>query len=373
MKRLVIVLISFALVIAFTAPYKADAYDDYLKEYKPDSAVDELPEAARERLSDIGANGFDYRDFQSFGFAEILSLFLGSSEEAAAPLRLMSSVVAVMLLSSVLSGLRNSLESSMLQTVLNTVTTLCITCALVIPITSFISRCAELISAAANFTVAFVPIMGAVILLSGRVASSASYSAVTVFAGTLVSKLSAEFIAPLMRILLGVSVCSAVSQGINLSGIISLVSRVSKWLLGIMMALFTAVLALRQVISGGADTLSARAVKFSLSSFVPVVGAALSEAYSTVQSSVGLLKSGAGVFAVLAILATFAPILVQGMCWQFTVWVGRAVGEVLGQKEPCAVLEAVGSVLGILMGIVLCVMSIFIISSAVILLLGGSQ
>ena len=47
------------------------------------------------------------------------------------------------------------------------------------------------------------------------------------------------------------------------------------------------------------------------------------------------------------------------------------VGEVLDLKEPCLVLNAVNTVITTVLAILLCIMSIFIISTALVLLLGG--
>ena len=141
-------------------------------------------------------------------------------------------------------------------------------------------------------------------------------------------------------------------------------------ILGFAMTIFTAVLSFRQIITVSTDDISTRAVRFTLSSFIPIVGSALSEAYKTVQGSVNLLKSGLGVFVIISIAFVFLPVIFQCILWIFTLTVGKSIAEVLDISKVKDLLEGICSVLSTLLAIVLCIMSIYIISTALVLLLG---
>ena len=94
------------------------------------------------------------------------------------------------------------------------------------------------------------------------------------------------------------------------------------------------------------------------------------EAYKTVQGSVNLLKSGLGVFAIISIAFVFLPVILQCVLWIFTLTVGKSIAEVLDISKVKDLLEGICSVLSTLLAIVLCIMSIYIISTALVLLLG---
>ena len=108
-----------------------------------------------------------------------------------------------------------------------------------------------------------------------------------------------------------------------------------------------------------------------LSSFIPIVGSALSDAYKTVQGSIGVLKSGVGVFVILSIAVIFLPVVIQSFLWIATLWIGKLTAEVLILSQTAKLLECVISVFSTLLGIVLCIMSIYIISTALVLVMGG--
>lgn len=220
---------------------------------------------------------------------------------------------------------------------------------------------------------AYVPVMAVIMASSGSVAGSASYYAVMIGAGEGVSQLSSKIIVPLLNMFLGLSITSSVSPSVNLSGFMSMISKSVKWLLGFAMTIFTAVLTFRQLISVSVDNVSTRAVRFTLNSFIPIVGSALSDAYKVVQGSIGLLKSGIGIIVILSVTIVFMPMILQGVMWMFTLWIGKSTAEVLNLNGPAKLLENISSVFSTLIAVLLCIMSIYILSTAAVIMLGGGS
>lgn len=371
MRTLISVLL-IAVIIIFTC-FSATAaeFDDLLKDNNADEIINSLPDDAKNSLNDLGIKGFDYSALEKITPEKILSGILNTfTEQGKTPLKAFAAVVSILLLYSILYGLRNSFESS-LQPVLSVVTTICICCALVIPLTDFITSAVGVIKTSSDFMLSYIPLMTAVISFSGQPLSAAGYYGIMTFSGQAVNRISSEIIAPFMKVFLAVSVSSAVSPNINLGGIVRFISKLTKILLGFVMSVFTGVLSFKQVVSAGADSLSSRAVRFSLTSFVPVVGSALSEAYRTIQGSVGVLKSGAGVIAVIAVAVMYLPIIIQCVFWILTLLLSKSIGEMLCLREPCALLEAVYTVVSTLLAVILCLAAVFLISTAVVILTGG--
>ena len=373
MKRIIAFLfVFFTMFSASTIVAYADTYDDFLEEYKVQDLYDSMPKDAKNILNSIGVDGIDYTKLNDIKFediwTELLNLF---ANQGATPLKILAILIAIMLLYSVVSTLKTSAKTTSMEQVLSVCVTLCITCVIVIPVCSIIDSGVEVIQTSSKFMIAYIPIMVLVMASSGRTVSSASYYSFMIFAGEGVSQVSSNIVAPFLRLFLGLSVTSAVSPNVNLGGVVSTVSKITKWLLGFVMTIFTALLTFKQLITTAMDNVSTRAVRYTLTSFIPIVGSALSDAYKTVQSSVGLLKSNIGVFVIIAVVIVFCPALIQCLIWIFSLQICKGAGELLSLKEPCMIIEAVNTVITTIFAILLCIMSIFIISTAVILLLGG--
>lgn len=329
-----------------------------------------LSDEASRALSELGVTSADADALSALSFENVmaaLSKMAGSGMTA--PLKGLITMTAVLLLCSMLTAYQNNLTES--GETVQTVAVLCLSGAVAVPAVGFIGTAGDVIAQCANLFLAYIPIMAVMLAASGKAVSSASYQALTVAAGQGVMRVSSDMILPLLHIFLGIAVSSGIAPQVGLGGFLSLITKLTKWLLGFVMAIFTAVLSLRQAASGALDSLGSKAARFALSSFVPVVGSALSEAYKTVQGSLHVLRSGLGIFVILALAFTFLPVLLQGLGWSLCLFVGKALAEALGVSHCAKLLEALGTVFSTLTAVLLCVPAVLLIAAAAAFAIGG--
>ena len=329
-----------------------------------------LSDEASRALSELGVTSADADALSALSFENVmaaLSKMAGSGMTA--PLKGLITMTAVLLLCSMLTAYQNSLTES--GETVQTVAVLCLSGAVAVPAVGFIGTAGDVIAQCANLFLAYIPIMAVMLAASGKAVSSASYQALTVAAGQGVMRVSSDMILPLLHIFLGIAVSSGIAPQVGLGGFLSLITKLTKWLLGFVMAIFTAVLSLRQAASGALDSLGSKAARFALSSFVPVVGGALSEAYKTVQGSLHVLRSGLGIFVILALAFTFLPVLLQGLGWSLCLFVGKALAEALGVSHCAKLFEALGTVFSTLTAVLLCVPAVLLIAAAAAFAIGG--
>ena len=275
-KSVVIITVVFVLIALSCVCANAEEGEMI---YDMSNVFDSLSDDIKQSLQNMGVDLGDFSKLANLSFenvmGEILSLALGN---ISSPLKGLVNITALLLLCSVISAYNGSLSCDISNS-LNITATLCITCAAVVPAVGVIGSTGSVICTASNIMLAYVPVMAVIMASSGSVAGSASYYAVMIGAGEGVSQLSSKIIVPLLNMFLGLSITSSVSPSVNLSGFMSMISKSVKWLLGFAMTIFTAVLTFRQLISVSVDNVSTRAVRFTLNSFIPIVGSALSDAY----------------------------------------------------------------------------------------------
>ena len=363
-KSVVIITVVFVLIALSCVCANAEEGEMI---YDMSNVFDSLSDDIKQSLQNMGVDLGDFSKLANLSFenviGEILSLALGN---ISSPLKGLVNITALLLLCSVISAYNGSLSCD-ISSSLNITATLCITCAAVVPAVGVIASTGSVICTASNIMLAYVPVMAVIMASSGSVAGSASYYAVMIGAGEGVSQLSSKIIVPLLNMFLGLSITSSVSPSVNLSGFMSMISKSVKWLLGFAMTIF------RQLISVSVDNVSTRAVRFTLNSFIPIVGSALSDAYKVVQGSIGLLKSGIGIIVILSVTIVFMPVILQGVMWMFTLWIGKSTAEVLNLNGPAKLLENISSVFSTLIAVLLCIMSIYILSTAAVIMLGGGS
>lgn len=107
-----------------------------------------------------------------------------------------------------------------------------------------------------------------------------------------------------------------------------------------------------------------------VSSFIPVVGGAISDAYTTIKGSLGLLRGGVGSFGIIALVLTVLPTILSIFSVQISVGLGQVAADIFGVKQISAFLKNISSVLSIAMSLVLCFSVMLIISTTIVMMVG---
>ena len=372
MKKLGIIFIAlFSLMIL--SVFSASAEENVEYEYDFSGVYNSLSEDAKQHMISIGADSADSASLSNLSFDSIISEIENiAAENVKSPLGGLVSITAMLIICSMLSAYKSSLSPE-IGTTLNTASALCICCAVLSPAIATINSACDTIVNASNLLLAFVPIAGVLMVSSGQPFGSAAYCASVIAAGQGVAQASQRIVLPFLNMFLGLSVSSGLSPDINLGGFTAFISKAFKWLLAFVMTVFTSVLGIKQVVTNSLDNVSGRTVRFALSSFVPVVGSALSEAYRTVSGSISLLKSGLGVFVIIAVAVTFLPVLIKCLLWSLALKTGKATAEVLGLNQSAVLLGGISSVFSVMIAVILCVAAVYIISAAMVFMIGGAS
>jgi len=115
---------------------------------------------------------------------------------------------------------------------------------------------------------------------------------------------------------------------------------------------FTFYLGLTGVLRGSADAAAVKAARTALSAGLPVVGKLLADASESLVAGLAMLRSATGVFGLLAVCAAVAlPLLRLGLrCLLFRA--AAALGGVVAGERLSRLLASLGTVYGMLMGLV---------------------
>ncbi len=355
-----------------SSPTAEDYYASQLEESGAAQLPYSLPEQARESLGALGASDADWRSIQNVTpqgvFSEIASLF---GQKSRAPLQAAVSVLAVVLLCAFIDGMRLSFADKPLGGAVSLVAVLFLSLTVIRPVSQCIASAAEVVEGAAGFLLACVPVLTGILLAGGQAVSAGTYNILVVGAGNVISLFAAGFFVPLLNIFLALSIASSLSPGLNLSGICGWFAKIVQWGLGLSMTVFTSLLTVQSAVAASADGTAAKAAKFLLGSFVPVVGGALSDAFTTVQGSVQLLKSGVGAFGLLGTIFIFLPAVAECALWMLTLNLCAGIAAIFNLKEIVGLLSAVAKAAGLALAIVLCSMAVILISMALMLAIGG--
>ena len=344
-----------------------DIFDDDIA--RIEDSVDEDTSQGLEALGtpdvqSVIANGINTAAIWEY----IITLF---STYSSSTLSALMVLVAVMLFASIAESYTYSLRYTDTKDIMGVVVGLFFTSVVVSPVAQLVSASVTVIQGASAVMMVYLPVMAGIMAFSGHAIASGGYYAAVTAVSQLLSRIAASVLSPLLNVFLSLSVSASICGRVRLGGLIESISKCFKYVLTFSMSIFVAVIGLNSALSNAADSVADKAVKFSLSSFIPIIGSSVSEAYSTIQGSVNILRSGIGVFVILAVFTAFAPLMMKSLLWSMAIGAAKTVGEALAVSSGTAILNALSLFLSALRAILIAVMTVFIISSSVMISVGG--
>lgn len=220
-----------------------------------------------------------------------------------------------------------------------------------------------------TFMLAYIPVFSSVAATSASPAAAGSYYVLIFTVCELLGYLTSALVLPFLGLLTAFAIVQPMSGLFSYGGFVEGVKKIVVWVLGIGMTIFTGLLTIQSVIGSSADSVGIRTAKFAASSFIPVVGSSVSDAYTTVRASLGVIRAGVGGIGIIALLVMVLRPVAVILCVKFAVFLASVISGMLGEKQLNGLLQSLNAVLTILLSAVVCFGLVFIVSTAVILML----
>ncbi len=359
MKYFIIAAVSFVLLLAAAVPLKSLADE-------PEDIYSELTEQLDEALAEFDL-GIGYDDISELGFGELMSTILDKlSARLAAPMRLFSAILLIIVAASVL---RTSAGSALGGASGGTYDMVCVMSAAAVAapqlIDVFTDTVAE-IELCGGFIIVFVPVFTAVAVMCGGVTSAGVYHLLILGASEMITELSESYLLPILGAATALSVTGSVFPDSSLESVVGLLKKAATWSITVVMTLFTGFVTLKCSIAGKADGVAVKTVKTVISGAVPVVGGAVSDAYATVKGSFEVIGSTVGAAGVIAIVLLLLPKILELFAYRGVMLLGAAAADMFSAPSLSKLLKSFDGALAIAQCVLVCYGLMFLISSAIL-------
>ena len=332
----------------------------------------QVPDQTQEILAQLDLNNLGYRLILSLTPGQIWQVCKAAfSKMIRAPLLLLGMLVAVILLCAVMDALKIGFNAKGLEKVFNGVAVLCLITIVLEPVTDCIQKASQAIFQGSMFMNGFIPVFCGILASGGQPVSAGVYHLLLFGTSQVVGQAASQILVPLISIFLAFCFTGAIVPELHLDQIGKTVKKFVNWALGLLLTIYVGLLGIQSIVAVSADTVTVKTAKFVTSSFVPVIGSALSDALVTAQACLKLLKASVGVYGILIAVFTFLPLFVEIICWYLAMQAAAFLGQLMGTGSITKVLEGTASALGLLMSITLLFGLLFIISTTVMLVVGA--
>ncbi|MBR1384607.1 MAG: sporulation protein, partial [Ruminococcus sp.] len=197
------------------------------------------------------------------------------------------------------------------------------------------------------------------------------YSGATVLLCETVSFVSSNLLLPLLFSMTALTIVSAVGTDKRLSAAAEGIKKTVVWLLSTVTVIFVGVLSLQGLTGAAADGLAAKSVRLAASSFIPVIGGSVSEAYSAVMGGMGVIRTTLGTVGMIALAVMALRPLLLIIAMRLVLFMARLINDMLCASRVSELLKGLDQVLGLGMSIIITAAAAFLVSTAAIMFVSG--
>lgn len=214
---------------------------------------------------------------------------------------------------------------------------------------SMIRLGADTVARLSDYGKLLLPVMTAAMAAQGGVTSSAALYAGTAAFDAVLSQGIAKILVPMVYIFLILSIGACALSEPMLGKMRDTVKGLLSWVLKTVLYIFTGYMSITGAVSGTADAATIKAAKLTISGMVPVVGGILADASESVIAGVGIMKSAAGIYGLLAILALWISPFLQIAVRYLLLKATAAVCGVFEVKQLTGLVRSFSAAMGLLL------------------------
>ncbi|WP_294581244.1 stage III sporulation protein AE [uncultured Ruminococcus sp.] len=292
------------------------------------------------------------------------------SQRIEAPFQMLAGIFSVILFAALLQSIENGSLQKNTSQVFEYLCAVAAVSVLASPLLQSFSAVETALSQGADFMTAFVPVFAGILAAGGTVGSAVCYQTAVIALADGVMQMICRVLLPFCTMSFALAIIDAVSPSVSVGGLLRLSRKITTWTLGLFMSGFLGVLSMQNFISGSVDTAASKTTRYVISNFVPVVGSAVSDAYTTVRGSLQILRSTTGVIGILSLALLFLPPLVQLLLYRGVVALGTAAAELFGTKRLHRLLQGTQQALAIAFALLVCFGVLFVIATAIAMTIG---
>ncbi|MCM1328568.1 MAG: stage III sporulation protein AE [Ruminococcus sp.] len=286
------------------------------------------------------------------------------------PLKVFASVMAVILIAAFIESMEDSLSNKSLSKIFGVICVLISVGIISGSVSDSLKTAAEALNSGGTFMMGYVPVFAGITASSGSVTSAVSYNMLLLLVAETAVQLSGELIIPVLSVCMAMGIVESINPDFHLSGITEAVKNVVTFALGFIMTVFIGLLSLQSIVGASADTLGVKAAKFMVANCIPVVGGAIADTYTTVKSSLGLLRGGAGFFGIAAIFIIILPPILEIAAIKLMLTAADVVSGIFGASRIKILIKNSSWIMTTVFCLLICFSVMLIISTAILMLVG---
>lgn len=286
------------------------------------------------------------------------------------PLQILASLLAIMLISVIVNNMEDTLSNKSTSGMFGVISVLISVGLISSSVSSCIDTASETLTSGSQFMIGYVPVFAGITASSGSVTSATAYNLLVILVSQGAAQIFADIIVPVLSLCMAVGIIEAINPEIRLSGITEGIKKGVTFIIGLVMVVFIGLMSLQSIVGASADTLGVKAAKYMVANWIPFIGGAIADTYTTVKHSLGLLRGGAGFLGIAVVFMIVVPPLIEIIAMRMIFSIADIISDLFNVPQIKILLKNTGWILSIIFSILICFAVMFIISTTMLMLVG---
>lgn len=316
--------------------------------------------SVRERIESILKGEY------STNYSSMLSAFLGVVfGNIKSVLPFIFTLVAIGLLSNVVGNLKSNTSG-----IENTTNFIFLSVAILVVLISFKGMLGTtnktLNSILTQMQIVF-PILITLLGTIGSVSSISIYNPLVAILSTLVSVVFDKFLYPLFIIIFVLTILGNLTDTIKFDKLNGFLMSTFKWSIGIIFTLFTGFLSIQGITAGKFDSVSIKATKFAMKSYIPIIGSYVSDGMDFFVLGATLVKNSIGLVGVLILIISILSPIIMIIVYKLALQLSSGILQITGNSKICKFLGDCNKILILPIVLIIGVSFMYIITISLIM------
>lgn len=332
--------------------------DDFNKTNSNIFSIDSIKNKVYSIIS--GESAVNYTNIFASIFSNLVAMILKY-------LPIMSLIIGVGVISNMLNGLKSKFNEKSTSNLIELICFLSIAI-LIIGIISSISHSAgKSINVMVKQMNILFPILLTLMTGLGATASVGVFKPIVAIISTYVADFFNFFIIPLFMISFVFGLISNMSNRVKLDKFNSFISSLFKWSVGLVFTLFFAIFSIQGISAGSFDSLSIRTTKYTIKSYIPVMGGYLSDGMDLILSSTLLIKNAVGLVGFLLVISAILNPLLEIIIFSLMLKLVSAVLQPMGNNKASNFLSSCSKSITMLSSAIIAIGFMYLISIGLVM------
>lgn len=302
-------------------------------------------------------------------FSVILTAFTGCIKKY---IPLMLFVLGVAITCSLLGKIKSKDNEKSLNDITNFVCLSLVIVAIGSCVKNLLTTTSQTITSIRSQMNAVFPILLTLAVSVGSTNSVGLYKPAVALLTSGVSQLFVSFVLPLFILSIVFTLVGNLSNSIKLDKVNSFISSLFKWVVGVTFTVFFAVISIQGISAATFDSVSIRTAKFTIKSYVPIMGGYLTEGFDLILSSSLLIKNGVGIVGMIILLSTIINPILELAIFSLLLKLTCAIMQPLCDDKLVKMLDGVSKSLNILSTTIIVLSFMYLLMMGMIMATAGS-